>query len=409
MSLDPMNGRVQLRAPRSRSPRRGELRFEEPLESEFRAHYLYRSLTLVRAGGVQGLLLVLVSALLDWRLGSGSFAGQAIAIKLGLLAPALLLLVIAAYSDSLRRYLERVSILAGASMTLGAAALLLYAGSSELQLAVPAALVATVFVYTMLGLRLAPAVTITLPLVVVLIYAETRAGVAGGQLAQVGIYLLFANMIGSFACYALEHSARSAFLEHTVVALLAGNDNVTGIPNRHAFDRHLHTLRRQALRDGKRVALVLARVNRMDAYRTRLGAAAADQALRRIAHAILHALRRPLDLAARLDGDEFGVLLFDPDPNHIQMLVRQIRDAVVMLDIAVEADVPGAGLLSLNLGAALSAERAMPEAGQLLAVAQDALLQAGAPENQGVVVLTAAAAQDGNAVARGPWGQAGQR
>jgi hypothetical protein len=91
------------------------------------------------------------------------------------------------------------------------------------------------------------------------------------------------------------------------------------------------------------------------------------------------------------------------------MLVRQIRDAVVMLDIAVEADVPGAGLLSLNLGAALSAERAMPEAGQLLAVAQDALIQAGAPENQGVVVLTAAAAQDGNAVARGPWGQAGQR
>lgn len=80
-----------------------------------------------------------------------------------------------------------------------------------------------------------------------------------------------------------------------------------------------------------------------------------------------------------------------------------------MLDIAVDPSLPGGGLLSLDVGAALSADAAMPDAGQLLAVAADALAQAGQPQNQGVVVLSAAAAPDGNAVARGPWGRAEPR
>lgn len=105
-------------------------------------------------------------------------------------------------------------------------------------------------------------------------------------------------------------SAEIALAEaRTVLEAMAGTDPLTGLANRRLFDERLGEEWQRAMRSGAALSLVLLDVDHFKAYNDTQGHPAGDECLRRLASLIVTGVRRPTDLAARLGGEEFALLL----------------------------------------------------------------------------------------------------
>jgi diguanylate cyclase (GGDEF)-like protein len=91
---------------------------------------------------------------------------------------------------------------------------------------------------------------------------------------------------------------------------LALTDPMTGLGNRRLFDEHLDRFLTRSVALGRPLAVALGDVNGLKHVNDRLGHAAGDDALRRVATASLAAIRDVPDaVSARLGGDEFALVL----------------------------------------------------------------------------------------------------
>jgi diguanylate cyclase (GGDEF)-like protein len=93
---------------------------------------------------------------------------------------------------------------------------------------------------------------------------------------------------------------------------LAFVDPLTGLPNRRAFDGDLARETSRARRHGHVLSLAMLDVDGLKATNDRLGHEAGDNLLRTVAMLLRSALRNE-DVAYRIGGDEFAVLLPDID------------------------------------------------------------------------------------------------
>ncbi|HEV2748352.1 MAG TPA: GGDEF domain-containing protein [Allosphingosinicella sp.] len=103
--------------------------------------------------------------------------------------------------------------------------------------------------------------------------------------------------------------ARVAELEHC-----ADLDTVTPLPNRRRFLRELDRVVGQANRHGTPSALVVVEIGNLRAINDLHGQFAGDAALLHAAR-LLSGLIRTTDIAARIDGDDFGLILDHLDHN----------------------------------------------------------------------------------------------
>jgi diguanylate cyclase (GGDEF)-like protein len=140
---------------------------------------------------------------------------------------------------------------------------------------------------------------------------------------------------------------------------LAHTDPLTGLANRRAFDRALEDSRGP-------VAVVMADIDLLKAINDELGHAAGDEALRATAQAITSAIR-PGDLAARVGGDEFAVLLPGTSSSVALEVGERIRHAVRQVGD------PSGRPLSASIGVAAGVAS---ESAQLLLGADAALYSA---------------------------------
>jgi PleD family two-component response regulator len=97
------------------------------------------------------------------------------------------------------------------------------------------------------------------------------------------------------------------------------------------------------------------------------------------------------------------VLLYDPDPNHLQALIKKMRQRVAVLNIAKGED-SDSGVLAITVGAAISPVVDGHDIERILKVAEDALDQAKDAQNHGVAVLSVSGGGGDSAVTSGPWG-----
>jgi diguanylate cyclase (GGDEF)-like protein/PAS domain S-box-containing protein len=93
---------------------------------------------------------------------------------------------------------------------------------------------------------------------------------------------------------------------------LAEHDLLTDLPNRALLRTRTEAAIERARRDGRRIALMFADLDRFKNVNDSLGHAVGDQLLRRYARRLL-SLLRTADLVGRQGGDEFVVLLPDLD------------------------------------------------------------------------------------------------
>jgi diguanylate cyclase (GGDEF)-like protein len=109
-----------------------------------------------------------------------------------------------------------------------------------------------------------------------------------------------------------------AGLRDRLVAL-ARADALTGLANRRAFSERLRAEVGRARREGTPVAVVLVDVDGFKQVNDTRGHDAGDETLRGIAR-VLEGTRRGHDLAARIGGDEFAVLLTGGDAAAVRAL-----------------------------------------------------------------------------------------
>jgi diguanylate cyclase (GGDEF)-like protein len=107
----------------------------------------------------------------------------------------------------------------------------------------------------------------------------------------------------------------------------AREDPLTGLRNRRGFDETFDLEVERARRTGHQISLVLGDLDHFKQVNDRLGHPRGDEVLRR-AGEILRSTNRRIDLAARVGGEEFAVLLPDSDERGAHIAAERMRRAI---------------------------------------------------------------------------------
>jgi diguanylate cyclase (GGDEF)-like protein len=158
--------------------------------------------------------------------------------------------------------------------------------------------------------------------------------------------------------------------ELSSLATASRRDGLTGLPNRRAFDEELAREVARAARWGTPLAVVALDVDRFKAVNDLHGHAVGDVVLREVA-ARVRATTRAGDLAARIGGEEFALLLPGADLVGARELAERLRAAIA----AAPVEAQGRTLaVTASLGCAALERGEPPEA--LLARADARLYEA---------------------------------
>lgn len=154
-----------------------------------------------------------------------------------------------------------------------------------------------------------------------------------------------------FSAIALRHRIK----HHLGVKLLtdklktqASIDGLTGVQNRHAFDKCISEQVKLSQRTKKPLGLLMLDIDLFKEYNDTYGHLGGDDSLRKVAGAISSVLVRPTDHVARFGGEEFAVLLPDTSSEGIQHVAEALQSAIKALDI--EHASSATGKLTVSIG-----------------------------------------------------------
>lgn len=134
---------------------------------------------------------------------------------------------------------------------------------------------------------------------------------------------------------------------------LACTDALTGLGNRRFFDERLAAELSRASRAETPLSVVFVDLDHFKSINDGAGHAAGDEALAWVG-AFLQRTVRASDLACRIGGDEFGVILPDTDPDGADMMADRLRTALAR---ALDAPIlPSGARLELSIGVATTPE-----------------------------------------------------
>jgi diguanylate cyclase (GGDEF)-like protein len=175
-----------------------------------------------------------------------------------------------------------------------------------------------------------------------------------------------ARSLAAQASIALENARL-----HAIVQRQATTDELTELANRRRFAETLDTELRRAERFGESLALVLADLDDFKRVNDRHGHQVGDQVLRAFADCLRKRVR-VIDVAARLGGEEFAVLLVETDLAGAAALAESLREAVA----ALEVPVPSGDPVRLTASFGVAAHPQARTADDLLAAADSGLYRA---------------------------------
>jgi diguanylate cyclase (GGDEF)-like protein len=155
---------------------------------------------------------------------------------------------------------------------------------------------------------------------------------------------------------------------------LTMTDGLTQIANRRCFDEALSRAWRTAERQDTAISLLMLDLDWFKGFNDSLGHPAGDECLRRVAAFIRSHARRPYDMAARLGGEEFALLMPATEEAGAAMIAERVRAGMETLGIAY----PGSrfGHMTVSAGVATLRPRAGEPPATLIAAADQALYTA---------------------------------
>jgi diguanylate cyclase (GGDEF)-like protein len=156
---------------------------------------------------------------------------------------------------------------------------------------------------------------------------------------------------------------------------LSRSDPLTGLANRRHFDDVKDTEWRRAQRLGQPLSVLLCDVDHFKRYNDAYGHAQGDVCLQQVAAVLRTTFSRAGELAARIGGEEFAVLLPGLNADQAREAAGRLRQALAALNIA-HADSPVAAHLTLSVGVAQFDPDTMDSFETLLHQADQALYRA---------------------------------
>ena len=132
------------------------------------------------------------------------------------------------------------------------------------------------------------------------------------------------------------------------LADLAGRDELTGIANRRTFNRVLGIDAGRQCRSSDSLSLLMIDVDSFKKFNDRYGHQAGDECLRKVAQVFGECAARKGDLAARVGGEEFAVLLPQTNEAGSIQVATDILEGVRKLGILHEDSV--SGFVSVSIG-----------------------------------------------------------
>lgn len=215
------------------------------------------------------------------------------------------------------------------------------------------------------------------------------------------ILLLASIVFTLYANYRLELDDRLAYLlgqrenlldealyiEHDRMARLATEDALTGVANRRSFEQYLQDSLMRAQAQGLWLSLIMVDIDHFKRYNDHHGHQAGDRCLKAVARAIAASMRRPVDVVARLGGEEFAVVMPEADPVAARAAAERVRQAVQTLSLShpASATLP---VVTISVGVASEQVDASSDASALLHQADEALYRAKERGRNQVVAAT---------------------
>jgi diguanylate cyclase (GGDEF)-like protein len=118
---------------------------------------------------------------------------------------------------------------------------------------------------------------------------------------------------------------------------LSLEDPLTGLYNRRGLESSMTEELSRAKRDDSEMSLVVFDVDYFKLFNDRFGHIAGDRCLKSIARLIKNHARRPGDIAARIGGDEFVLVLTRVSSSKAQVIVDSICRKVDELNMIIDA------------------------------------------------------------------------
>jgi len=325
-----------------------QLRFDRELETQYLAAHLQRVQIPARVWFSLGVMLALVFTVAQTvRAGIWSFNTW---VEFCGIIPCAFALAWVAWSPHYERvFLPTVRVLVPLKGALVAAfATRLVGNGNDEELAAVTVYVIAAFFFSGLLFRSA-AVAVS---AILLSYAVTSLALGLMSLVVLKgfLVLVVTGAMGTLVYYNMERSYRRSFLESALIAELVARDALTGLMNRRSLDEHLLRVWQQAQRDRRTITVLMVDIDHFKSYNDAHGHQAGDAALRTVAQQLNSFARRPLDIAARYGGDEFVVILYDMQLDHVKRIAERLRSAVLEAALATtEAkEIPG---VTVSIGA----------------------------------------------------------
>ena len=157
------------------------------------------------------------------------------------------------------------------------------------------------------------------------------------------------------------------------LGVLASQDGLTGIANRRTFDERLSIECARASRARQPLGLLILDVDFFKPYNDNYGHAMGDACLKMVAN-VLRDKRRAADLAARIGGEEFAVLLPNIDREGAMSVAESIRARIEALRLPHTKS--PLGVVTASVGVAVAAADRAETVQALMATADKALYKA---------------------------------
>ena len=129
---------------------------------------------------------------------------------------------------------------------------------------------------------------------------------------------------------------------------LSSRDVLTGLANRRAFELALGREVDRVARSGEPALLLALDIDHFKRVNDSHGHAAGDQVIRAVANALLDSVR-PMDLVARVGGEEFAIILPNCASTFGMTVAERVRRRVERMPVALGALVPGAQEITVTV------------------------------------------------------------